>query len=146
MIWATVSSSSCSCWLYRTSPSSAANNIISLILILTIWWSILSGLLSNRSQRVRHYWGSKKQQHLGLLNMKEEYRIESEWCDKRKIAKDSVDYEDVRKARVKECRQHLEDWKVKKKKKRFSPRHSSLDDTLILDPFDWLQTSSLQKW
>ena len=39
MIWATVSSQSCFCWLYRVSPSLAANNIISLILVLTIWWS-----------------------------------------------------------------------------------------------------------
>ena len=31
MIWATVSSQSCFCWLYRASPSLAANNIISLI-------------------------------------------------------------------------------------------------------------------
>ena len=38
MIWATVSSWSCFCWLYRASPSSAAKNIINLILILTIWW------------------------------------------------------------------------------------------------------------
>ena len=37
MIWATVSSWSCFCWLYSASPSSAANNIINLILILTIW-------------------------------------------------------------------------------------------------------------
>ena len=38
MIWATVSSWSCFCWLYRAFPSSAAKNIINLILILTIWW------------------------------------------------------------------------------------------------------------
>ena len=38
MIWATVSSWSCSCWLYRASPSLAAKNIINLILVLTIWW------------------------------------------------------------------------------------------------------------
>ena len=31
MIWATVCSSSCFCWLYRTSPSLAAKNIINLI-------------------------------------------------------------------------------------------------------------------
>ena len=37
MIW-TVSSWSCFCWLYRVSPSSAAKNIINLILVLTIWW------------------------------------------------------------------------------------------------------------
>ena len=38
MIWATVSSQSCFCWLYRASPSLAAKNRISLILSLTIWW------------------------------------------------------------------------------------------------------------
>ena len=38
MIWATVSSQSCFCWLYRVSPSSAARNIINLISALTIWW------------------------------------------------------------------------------------------------------------
>ena len=31
MIWATVSSQSCFCWLYRASPSLAAKNIINLI-------------------------------------------------------------------------------------------------------------------
>ena len=36
MIWATVSSQSCFCWLYRASPSLAAKNIINLILVLTI--------------------------------------------------------------------------------------------------------------
>ena len=40
MIWATVSSWSCFCWLYRASPSSAAKNIINLILVLTIWWCL----------------------------------------------------------------------------------------------------------
>ena len=38
MIWATVSSLSCFCWLYTASPSLAAKNIINLILVLTIWW------------------------------------------------------------------------------------------------------------
>ena len=38
MIWATVSSQSCFCWLYRASPSLAAKNIINLILVLTMWW------------------------------------------------------------------------------------------------------------
>ena len=38
MIWATVSSWSCFCWLYRASSSSAAKNIINLIFVLTIWW------------------------------------------------------------------------------------------------------------
>ena len=38
MIWATVSSWSCFCWLYRASPSLTAKNIINLISVLTIWW------------------------------------------------------------------------------------------------------------
>ena len=38
MIWATVSSGSYFCWLYRASPTFAAKNIISLISVLTIWW------------------------------------------------------------------------------------------------------------
>ena len=36
MIWGTVSSRSCFCWLYRASPCSAAENIISLITVLTM--------------------------------------------------------------------------------------------------------------
>ena len=38
MIWTTVISLFCFCWLYRASPSLAAKNIIDLILVLTIWW------------------------------------------------------------------------------------------------------------
>ena len=38
LIWATVSSWSCFCWLYRASPSLDAKNIINLISVLTIWW------------------------------------------------------------------------------------------------------------
>ena len=38
MIWATVNSHSCFCWLYRVSPFLAAKNIINLISVLTIWW------------------------------------------------------------------------------------------------------------
>ena len=38
MIWATVRSRSCFCWLCRASSSLAAKNIINLILVLTIWW------------------------------------------------------------------------------------------------------------
>ena len=38
MVWATVSSWSCFCWLCRASPSLAAKNIINLIPVLTIWW------------------------------------------------------------------------------------------------------------
>ena len=38
MIWATVSSRSYFCWLYKAFPSLAAKNIINLISTLTIWW------------------------------------------------------------------------------------------------------------
>ena len=38
MVWATLSSWSCFCWLHRASPSLAAKNIINLISVLTIWW------------------------------------------------------------------------------------------------------------
>ena len=38
MIWATVSSSSYFCWLYRAFPPLPAKNVINLILLLTIWW------------------------------------------------------------------------------------------------------------
>ena len=38
MIWAKVSSWSCFCWLYRTSPSLTAKSIINLISVLTVWW------------------------------------------------------------------------------------------------------------
>ena len=38
MIWATVSSWSCFCWLYRASPSLTAKNIINLITVVTICW------------------------------------------------------------------------------------------------------------
>ena len=38
LLWATISSQSCFCWLYRVSPSLAAKNIINLISVLTIWW------------------------------------------------------------------------------------------------------------
>ena len=38
MIWATVSSQSCFCWLYRASLSLATTNIINMISVLTIWW------------------------------------------------------------------------------------------------------------
>ena len=37
MIWVTVSSWTCFCWLYRASPSLAAKNIINLISVLTNW-------------------------------------------------------------------------------------------------------------
>ena len=38
MVWATVSSRSCFCWLNRVSSSSAAKNIINLIQVLSKWW------------------------------------------------------------------------------------------------------------
>ena len=38
IIWTTVSSQSCFCWLYTASPSLAAKNIINLISVSTIWW------------------------------------------------------------------------------------------------------------
>ena len=38
MVWITVSSRSCFCWLHRASSSLAPKNIISLISMLTIWW------------------------------------------------------------------------------------------------------------
>ena len=38
MIWATVSSWSCFCWLYRASPSLTVKNIINLITVVTIRW------------------------------------------------------------------------------------------------------------
>ena len=38
MIWATISSRSCFCWLYKASPSVDAKTIINLISVLTIWW------------------------------------------------------------------------------------------------------------
>ena len=38
MIWGTVISQSCFCWLYRASPSLAEKTIINLISVMTIWW------------------------------------------------------------------------------------------------------------
>ena len=38
MIWVTMSSRSCFCWLYRASPSLAAKNVTNLISVLIIWW------------------------------------------------------------------------------------------------------------
>ena len=58
MVWATVNSRSCFCWLHWASPSSAAKNIIHLISVLTIWWgpSIKSslGLLGNGAYFNQH--------------------------------------------------------------------------------------------
>ena len=38
MIWATVSSQLCFCWLYRAYSLSSSKNTINFILVLTIWW------------------------------------------------------------------------------------------------------------
>jgi len=38
MIWATVSSQSCFCSLYRACPSLAVKSVISLISVLIVWW------------------------------------------------------------------------------------------------------------
>ena len=38
IIWATVNSWCCFCWLYRASPCLAENNIINMISLLIIWW------------------------------------------------------------------------------------------------------------
>ena len=38
MVCATANSWSCFCWLYETSSSLGANNIVNLISVLTIWW------------------------------------------------------------------------------------------------------------
>ena len=38
MIWATISSQSCFCWLYRASPSLPARNVINMISVLAISW------------------------------------------------------------------------------------------------------------
>ena len=46
MIWATVSSRSCFCWLYSASPSLAAKNIINLISVLTIWVMLMCRVFS----------------------------------------------------------------------------------------------------
>ena len=43
MIWATASSQSCFCWLYRASPSLAAKNIINLISVDLLVMSMCRG-------------------------------------------------------------------------------------------------------
>ena len=46
MIWATGSSQSCFCWLYRASLSLAAKNIITLLSVVTIWWNLLTNAMA----------------------------------------------------------------------------------------------------
>ena len=50
MIWATGSSRSCFCWLYRASLSLAAKNIFYLFSVLPIWWCpyVESSLMGKR--------------------------------------------------------------------------------------------------
>ena len=61
MFWATVSSRSCFCWLYRTSPSLAAKDTVNLILVLTIWWwpCVESSLNLDSILKSRHYCADK---------------------------------------------------------------------------------------
>ena len=64
MIWATVSSWSCFCWLYKASPSLAAKNIISLILVLTerLNWTehtTLASLVAQRLKRLPPMWETR---------------------------------------------------------------------------------------
>ena len=61
MIWVTVSAWSYFCWLYRASPSSAANNIINLILIMTICWCPCVESLKESYDKPREH--IKKQRH-----------------------------------------------------------------------------------
>ena len=55
MICAAVSYWSCFCWLYRASPSLAAENIINLILVLTIWWCQYHYVLNKSKSKLQ--WG-----------------------------------------------------------------------------------------
>ena len=62
MIWATVSSRSCFCWLYKASPSLTVKIIISLISVLTIWWSSWKKSYDQPRQHIkkqRHYFTNK---------------------------------------------------------------------------------------
>ena len=53
MIWATVSPWFCFCWLYRASPSLVAKNLISLILVLAIWWCPLASWMPVKPLHLR---------------------------------------------------------------------------------------------
>ena len=59
MIWTTVISRSCFCWLYRAFPSLAANNMINLISVLTIWLCpcVESSLVYYVYAGTSHYFG-----------------------------------------------------------------------------------------
>ena len=60
MIWATVSSWSCFCWLYRSSPSLAAKNIINLISVLTIWWSSIKWSRAKANRVLPREWQTEQ--------------------------------------------------------------------------------------
>jgi len=62
MIWTTVSSQSCFCWLYRAAPSLAAKNIINLISVLTIWWCpcVESSLVLAGTAAAQHWSGCEE--------------------------------------------------------------------------------------
>ena len=62
MIWTTVGSQSCFCWLYRASPSLAAKTIINLISVLTIWWCpcVESSLVLAGAAAAQHWSGCEE--------------------------------------------------------------------------------------
>ena len=81
MIWATVSSHSCFCWLYRAASSLAAKNIInlisvkadnlwirleSLIKIVVLWQSWIPSHCNSAMQVSRHWLGSSEALRLGI--------------------------------------------------------------------------------
>ena len=62
MIWATISSRSCFCCMYRDSPSLLARNIINLISVLTIWWypCVESSLVLAGAAAAQHWSGCEE--------------------------------------------------------------------------------------
>ena len=83
MIWATISSRSCFCWMYRASSSLAAKYIISLILVLTIWWCpyvelslvlleenvlVIANTLFHQYKRRLYTWTSPDGQHRNQID------------------------------------------------------------------------------
>ena len=55
MMWATISSRFYFSWLHRTSPILTAENVISMISVLTIWWCpcIRSSLVKNKCRKAK---------------------------------------------------------------------------------------------
>ena len=90
MIWATVSSQSCFCWLCRASPSSAAKNIINLILVLTsgCFLFVASSLVLLEEVRIHwrniqnSYFLSDRDNHYGVVTHPEPdiLRCEVKWA------------------------------------------------------------------